>query len=251
MLDKLRLMWYKYFDANIPLYYDQIVSNYNSYYLALNGELKEKFLHRIYFSSKFIEFKPVDFEEVSEEMKIIITSALIQITFGLDNYILNKFSTLYVVPTIYYNFGSYKNLLGHVDFDEKCIVISWPSVQEGFIIPDDATNVALHELAHAIQEENRIRTMGNKFFSTYKMETWEKEGVKKLAVIQAEKNTFLKNYGGKNMLELFAVSIEAFFERPVDFKEKLPKLFKKLSVLLNQDPTRGENPILEKSGKVI
>ncbi len=245
MLDKLQLFWYKCFDSKIPANYHQIVSNYNSYYNALNSDLKEKFLQRIYYSSKFISFKPVNFEEVTEEMKIIITSALIQITFGLDNYILNKFSTLFVVPSTYYNFGSYKNLLGHVDFQQRCIVISWPSVQEGFIIPDDATNVALHELAHALQEENKIRALGNKFFHTYKMETWEREGVKKLAVIQASENTFLKSYGGKNMLELFAVSMEAFFERPQEFKENLPKLYKKMTFLLNQDPTNGNDPVFK------
>jgi len=246
MLDKFRLFWHKNFNAKRPVHYHQMVSKYNSYYNALNSDLKETFLERIHFSSKFIDFKPVDFDEVSEEMKVIITSALIQITFGLENYVLNKFSTLYVVPSTYYNFGSYKNLLGHVDFDAMCIVISWPSVQDGFIIPDDATNVALHELAHAIQEEDRIRTMGNKFFNSYKMETWENEAVKKLALIQAKENLFLKNYGGNNMLELLAVSIEAFFEKPVEFKEKLPKLFEKLAALLNQDPTKGENPILVK-----
>lgn len=244
MFNKIRQLWFKVFNVEVPPHFDPIIANYNTYYTGLNDALKKRFLNRIHYSLKFKTFKPVDFEEVTDEMKLIITSALIQITFGLENYFLEKFSTIYVVPSLYYNFGSYKNLLGHVDFQERCIVISWPSVQEGFIIPDDATNVALHELAHAIQEEDRIHAMGNKFFNSYKMEDWEKEGVKKLAVIQAKENTFLKSYGGLNMIELFAVSIEAFFEQPVQFKEKLPRLYTKMSHLLNQDPTLAEQPIL-------
>ena len=46
------------------------------------------------------------------------------------------------------------------------------------------------------------------------------------------------------MIELFAVSIESFFEQSERFKEEVPKLYKLISNLLNQDPTNKENPII-------
>lgn len=238
----LKIYWVKKFKKVNAQQYDQVLSHYSSYYNDLNTDLKNRFIERTFISNHYIKFTPNNFDEVSEEMKIIIGSALTQITFGLKQFILDTFTQIYVVPSIY-NFGEYKNLLGHVDFNEKCMVISWPSVQEGFIIPDDAINVALHEMAHAIQGDDRFRRIGKKFFDVYKLRKWEEEGVKKLALIRADQNEFLKSYGGLNMLELFAVSIEAFFEQSEMFKVKLPALYNCLVDLLNQDPTNKDNPI--------
>lgn len=242
MIERLRIYWIKSFKEINVVEYDKVLSHYSEYYNDLNPTLKKKFIERTFIANNFIKYTPNNFDKVTEEMKIIICSALTQITFGLNQYILSKFTQIYVVPSIY-NFGEYKNLLGHVDFNEKCMVISWPSVQEGFIIPDDAVNVALHEMAHAIQGDDRFRRIGKKFFNVYKLRKWEEEGVKKLALIRQNKNEFLKNYGGLNMLELFAVSIEAFFEQSEMFKVKLPALYNCLVDLLNQDPTNKSNPI--------
>ncbi len=244
MYYKLRIFWIKKFKKANAAEYHKVLSHYNSYYNDLSEPLKKRFIERTFIANNFLNYTPNNFDEVTEEMKIIICSALTQITFGLDHYILKQFSQIYVAPNIY-NFGEYKNLLGHVDFNEKCMVISWPSVLEGFIIPDDAINVALHETAHAIQGDDRFRRIGQKFLNIYKLRKWEEEGVKKLALIRANKNEFLKNYGGHNMLELFAVSIEAFFEQTEKFKLKLPALYNCLVDLLNQDPTKKSNPIIK------
>jgi len=202
------------------------------------------FRERVFLSSKFINFRAVKFDLITDEMKILITSALIQITFGLDKFVLRNFRTIMVSPNTY-SFGEYEALLGHVDHIEKIIVVSWPSVKQGFIIPDDAFNVALHELAHALQSENLSRLIYRKFFDYMTMQEWEAEAEKELFNLRNKKHNHLKPYAGQNLMELFAVCIETFFEQPVDFKAKLPKMYHVMVDLLDQDPTQGQNPLVK------
>ncbi len=231
------------FKVNVPDYVDTILNHYSPYYRNLSDSNKEKFNRRLLLAAKKLEFIPNNFPAVTNEMIVLITSALIQITFGLRNYKILRFTKIYVVP-YNYNFGEYQNLLGHVDYREQCICMSWPSVQEGFIIPDDAMNVALHEIAHALQAENRFRILFNKFFSDFHLNAWEKEGVKKLYTIRQKQNKFLNDYGGINMLEMFSVCIETFFEQPEAFQKNLPDLFNSVSALLKQNPMLKGDPRL-------
>lgn len=245
MFERLKLLWYSTQLNKIPSSYHLYLCKYSSYYNQLNPQLKKVFRERVFLSSKFINFKPVKFDLITEEMQILITSALIQITFGLEKYVLRNFKTIMVSPNTY-SYGQYEALLGHVDHKEKIIVMSWPSVQQGFIIPDDAFNVALHELAHALQSENFSRLLYNKFFDYITMQEWEVEAEKELYNLRNRKHNHLKQYGDQNLMELFAVCIETFFEQPQRFKVKLPRLYELMVDLLDQDPTLGLNPILKK-----
>ena len=231
------------FPINIPRYVEPVLMKYNSYYRALSQENQKKFRRRVMIASATLDFTPNNFPMVTHEMIVLITSALIQITFGLQNFQIDRFRKIIVVPNNY-NFLHFQNLLGHVDFEERCIVLSWPSVKEGYLIPDDAMNVALHEIAHALQEENRCRLAYNAFFDKQSMEEWEIEGVKKMVQIKQGQHSFLKDYGGINMLEMFSVCIETFFEQGEEFERRLPRLYYAVAKLLNQDPLQGEDPVM-------
>lgn len=243
MFERIRIAWYSRKLIDTPAVYHDYLSQYNDYYVNLNENLKKHFRKRIFIANKFISYKPVHFDRVTSEMQILITSALVQITFGLNKYILRKYKTILVVPNTY-KFHKYEALLGHVDHDENLIVMSWPSVKDGFIIPDDAFNVALHEIAHALQSENFNRPLYAKFFNVVRMSDWEEEAIKKLYKIRAQRHTFIRDYAGQNLLEMFAVCIEAFFEQSQLFKERVPKLYGLLVALLRQDPTKKENPFV-------
>lgn len=243
MIERLRILWHSQDLSHLSSEYHQVLTKYNEYYLKLTPDLQKTFRERVYVSSQFIDFKAVHFDLVTEEMKILITSALIQITFALDKYILRRFNTIMVVPNTY-SFREYEALLGHVDYDENLIVMSWPSVKSGFVIPDDANNVALHELAHALHRENHDRMFFADFFDSVSINQWNETGLNELYKIRAHKHGYLRDYAGKNMLELFAVSMECFFEQPDAFKKHVPGLYHIMTKLLLQDPCRCHNPIL-------
>lgn len=243
MIERLRILWHSKDLETLSSKYHNILSQYNDYYVKLNPELQRTFRERVYVSSQFITFKPVQFDRVSDEMKILITSALIQITLALDKFILRRFNTILVIPNTY-SFREFDALLGHVDYDENLIAMSWPSVKSGFIIPDDAHNVALHELAHALHRENHDRMFFADFFDAVSVNLWNDTGLTELYKIRAQRHTYLRDYAGKNMLELFAVCMECFFEQPDAFKKQVPGLYHIMTQLLKQDPSKLSNPLL-------
>lgn len=243
MIDALKIAYYSRQLNKIPDFYDQVLTQYNDYYTKLHPDLKKLFRERVFISTKLMEFKPVRFDAVTDEMQILITSALVQITFGLAKYHLSLFKIIYVTPNKY-DFGDYKSVLGHVDHLHKVIVLSWPHVQQGFIIPNDAMNVALHECAHALHGEQLSRSIFDKAFDEHEMKRWEEAGIRKVLTIRQNQNKYLSNYAGIDMFEMFAVSIEFFFEQPIEFREKLPEIYKLITDLLNQDPCLGSYPLV-------
>ncbi len=242
MIRILRIFYYSKIKLDIPPQYHLILMEYSDYYKGLSQPLKVRFLKRLVISKKFLNFQAVQFPMVTDEMSVLITSALIQMTFGLRRYVLKRFKTIFVVPNTY-SFAQYPALLGHVDHDKNVIAMSWPAIKKGYIIPDDAMNVALHELAHAIQGEHQKNLFYNKFFSRTKKIKWSKEGLLEIYRIRQNKS-YLREYAGQNLSELFAVSMECFFEQPDMFKKNVPKLYVLMAKLLNQDPVNKKYPLL-------
>jgi Mlc titration factor MtfA (ptsG expression regulator) len=242
MIERIRIAFYSLRVKAISPKYHMMLQEYNDYYAQLTPSLQSIFLKRVYISSHFIKFIPVEFTAISVKMKILITSALIQITFGLDNFILKRFKKIYVVPNTY-SFAQFPALLGHVDYANNTMALSWPSVKEGFIIPDDAMNVALHEMAHALHGENKDGLIFNRFFSEQDLEQFKMIGIEEIYKIRNKRHPYLRDYAGLNLKELFSVSIECFFEQPELFKEKVPGLYQLLVNMLKQDPCQKSNPI--------
>ena len=245
MRELLIKYWYKKFPPTIPAHYHEILNHYSDYYRNLNEVNKKKFLNRLCILLKFIRFIPKELPRVTTEMKVVIGSAIIQITFGLDYYLLKQFNTIYVLPRMYRYPGFDSPFLGHVDFKNKLIMFSWQDVQKGYMIADDAMNVALHEMAHCFDKEYKFRLLFRNLFKQDYWQQWTKEAAQKMEVIRAKQNSFLKNYAGTNMYEMFAVCVEAFFEKSDEFETYLPDLYRSMAMLLNQDPRFGENPVLE------
>ncbi|MCR9289302.1 zinc-dependent peptidase [Saprospiraceae bacterium] len=245
MRELLLSYWYKKFPPQIPTHYHRTLNIYSAYYQYLNEENQVTFQKRLFILLKFIRFIPKGLPQVTDEMKVVIGSAIIQITFGLDHYLVKEFNTIYVVPRAY-NFRDFKTpFLGHVDFTNKIVCFSWRDVKTGFFIADDAVNVALHEMAHCLEKENTFRQLFRTFFDSEKLAIWTERALEKMERIRRQENQFLKNYGGKNIHEMFAVCVEAFFEKPDEFRYYLPELFDSLRELLNQDPTIRQNPPLK------
>jgi len=219
---------------------------YSTYYQVLDPVLKEKFRLRLYHLLNKLSFGSLEFPQVTREMRVVIGSAIIKITLGLDNYLPTEFTNVVVKPRRYMYPGFGEPFLGHTDHNTKTIYFSWEDVQHGYLVPDDAVNVALHEMAHVLEAENRFHDLFTKFFDRFDWVRWAELAARKMEMIRKGSNLFLKNYGGHNMMEMFAVCIEAFFEQPVAFREQLPDIYATMVDMLNQDPAF----MIEQAGRV-
>jgi Mlc titration factor MtfA (ptsG expression regulator) len=213
--------------------FDNALSRYNPYYKSLSKACKDRFMDRVVRFMEHKHFQYVDLEP-EDNMPLLISAAAIQLTFGLEHYLLDYFENIFILKDNY-RYGMYNMPFeGHVS--EDGIYLSWNNFMKESADYTDGQNLGLHEMAHALTYVN---------FSVDDGRDWPfHDRFKEFSVIarpifdqmKAGGATFLSAYAATNYQEFWAVSVESFFERPTSFKIQLPQLYSALCTLLNQDP---------------
>ncbi len=210
------------------------------FYDMLDEEDRKKFLNRV---DSFLEEKQFMSRgklEITEEMKSLIAGAAIQLTFGLKSFTFDYFSKIIIYPESYYSKITGERHMGEAN-PMGIVVISWSDFLKGFSIPDDTYNVGLHEMAHALELENRIGQISELFNEQFYR--FKQISADEFAKLRNDEDSFLRSYAGTNREEFFAVCVEYFFEKPQEFKAQLPEVYEGLKVLLNQDPLQYMMPV--------
>jgi Mlc titration factor MtfA (ptsG expression regulator) len=119
------------------------------------------------------------------------------------------------------------------------IYFSWHDFLNGYKNDSDKINLALHELAHALYID---RFHGN---YSYEWEVWK---MRAEGILEEEQNNtekkFFRSYGKSNLNEFWAVTVEVFFEDPINFKKEYPGLYAAIANVLDQDMAlRKENAL--------
>jgi Mlc titration factor MtfA (ptsG expression regulator) len=214
-------------------FYHSIISQYLKFYNRLNLEDQRKFLFRTYLFRKAKRFHYIDIKE-SAEMPILVSAVSVQLTFGLDKYMLNYFKDIYVLQDDYH-YGFYSRpFQGHVD--HSGIYLSWDNFMKGIRGLTPNCNVGLHEMGHALAYVTFItQTEEDKHFKK-EFKNFSKVARPIFNSMQEGNKNILGDYAGTNYHEFWAVSVEIFFENPIRFRHELPELYSAISRLLRQDP---------------
>jgi MtfA peptidase len=214
-------------------FYHSIVSQNLKFYNRLNLEEQRKFLFRTFIFRKAKRFHYIEVSE-SAEMPILISATAIQLTFGLDKYLLNYFKDIYVLKDDYH-YGFYSRpFQGHVD--HSGIYLSWDNFMKGIKGMTPNCNVGLHEMGHALAYVNFItQTEEEKHFKK-EFKNFSKVARPIFEGMQRGDKNILGDYAGTNYHEFWAVSVEVFFENPIRMRHELPDLYNAMSHLLRQDP---------------
>jgi len=201
-----------------------------AYYNLLSSKNQLKFIYRMMVIRKTNQIKvDAEISHVNHDIEFMVSAAFTQITFGFTQFELKRFSKIIIYPDSFYSkmVGSHVNGL---TVGNGYIHLSWNHFLKGYQNNDDKINLALHELAHALYIDKFH------FEGTIKWFTWELEAIKVFEQIKNDSNhNFFRAYAKTNMAEFWAVSIECFFEDPVNFKKQFPILYNATSSLLKQD----------------
>ncbi|ELR68456.1 hypothetical protein C900_00377 [Fulvivirga imtechensis AK7] len=216
--------------------HQNILRKYCAYYNLLSYEDKQRFQKRVQRFMYSKQFIPRVYKEVTDEMRVLISATAIQLTFGLPQIYLTHFDKILIYPDSYYSRITWKYHVGEVNPRMGMIILSWKSFVDGYADLTDSLNVGIHEMAHAIHFENRIRNEEFDFLDRRSLSELEQITARELPKIRNEEVHFFRSYAGTNEHEFFAVALEYFFEKPVEFKKSIPDLYGTLSRLLNQDP---------------
>jgi hypothetical protein len=232
--DVFRAIYIYYHTYFIPLKKEQksVLRKFNPYYNLLSPAEQLIFDRRLkifIFHKKFI---PRQMPEVTEEMKVLISSSAIQLTFGLDFSGFTHFKNILVYPDSYYSQISKKYHNGEVNPKMKLIIVSWKHFVSGYMKHDDGRNLGLHEMAHAVKLDDRVRPL----FRVRGWELWYHLAEQHMQ--SPDRGKLFRDYAFTNYHEFFAVAVENFFERPMEFQKLKPELYEVLVYLLRQDPMK-------------
>lgn len=211
-----------------------VLQKHFPYFNRLSFPNRQKFLQRLKRFAAAKTFKIHD-EQGFKEMPILVSATAIQLSFGLDKYLLPGFPFIHIYPEEF--LGIHPNiryLEGNVS--ARHIRISWKHFLQGFQYPADGQNVGLHEMAHAYYYQNM--ELGENVDDGF-MDAFPTFNINADKVFSAEKlpgNDLYSDYALKNSQEFWAGSIELFFEKPEELKAKYRGLYDALCGLLNQDP---------------
>jgi len=207
------------------------------YYKSLSLDERKEFGYRLRYFLEDKSFQGRQRLEVTEEMKVLIGSSAIQLTFGFKPLQLVTFKRILLYPEEYYSKITKRNHKGEVN-SKGIIVFSWKDFAKGYEQSNDGYNLGLHEMAHALKLEDFIPNHESSFLNEAVLGKWQNITNVEINRIKNKENTFIRPYAATNREEFFAVCVEQFFEQPAEFNHQCPEVYNTLSQLLNQDPLR-------------
>lgn len=216
----------------------EILAKYAIHYQRLAPVEKKRF-ERI--AASFIhekEWRGVGMK-VQEEMRVMVSACAAQLLLGFPEQELAHFETIVLYPDAYRS-RTGRMHQGEVRPASGVIMISWRDLLHGYAHTQDAHNVGLHEMAHALWFENKLENGEAHFMHPELLQDWIDHADAEIERIKSGRSRLLRAYAGTNQAEFFAVAVEHFFELPKEFKQDLPELYATLSTMLNQDPARLE-----------
>ncbi len=226
-------VYFEVFPKKMPAHYKQILNRNEKYYRELSPKLQRSFESRLMKFMTGINFETREGLQMTSEMKILIGSAAIKITFGLRDYKLGLFHTIIIYPNEFYSEVSHLHLKGEANAS-GVIAFSWEDLKFGVSIPDDSINLGYHEFAHALFLEHLMNPYNNSFKDHYR--EWLVFIKNNAKLREVKKKHIFRDYAAVNEMEFFAVALENFFENPAHFKMELPRLYVLMTEMLNQDP---------------
>lgn len=230
--------YYWYYIKPIDQESQQILAQYYPYYQNLHGSLAKRFENRVVLFIRSKDFYGMGELIITQEMKVLIAAAAVQITFGFKFYQLPRFKKILVYPTVYYSEQTGKHHKGEVSPFGGIIRLSWNNFLSGFQSPNDGINLGLHEMTHAMSLENKYFGNGDAgFISRTTYQGWLQIAHPEMERIRAGKKSLFRAYAATNAEEFLSVSVEVFFEQTQAFKNYHPQLFLATCKMLNQYPT--------------
>ena len=118
------------------------------------------------------------------------------------------------------------------------VVVAWDAAKQGAKNFQDAHNVVLHEFAHQLDYEDGLYDGTPELPNRSAIRTWAKIFSAEFQELAEHGDSVLDSYGAENSAEFFAVATEAFFEKPLQLRQKHPELYEQLVLYFKQDPAK-------------
>jgi Mlc titration factor MtfA (ptsG expression regulator) len=244
MSPQIDYWWYKRNPPPLALPIQRLIDEHFLYYKNLNAELKQRFRERLALYVMGNEFiRPVNKEDstamadrnrVPEDLKAAAAAHAIQVSFGREKYMTEKFEHIIIYPHPFPS-PQYNYLHTSEIFEEDgVLLLTSDPLMIGFQTPQRFFSIGLYEYARIYKMLNPSVSYPNLVENTW----WDLEQVSGMSKAAIEKVVGLED------LDLFGVAAHHFFTFPDRMLKLMPDLYTLLSNVFNQNPVNGANPIL-------
>lgn len=230
-------VFYNLFPKKLTEGEKQIIQAHFSFYNRLKPKYKNYFEHRVVKFVKQYEFVGQDIE-VTDEMKLLIASSYVKLTFGFRDYLSKSFSKIVLYPDVYYSKQHNQHHKGEFNPRMKTVVFSWKHFKEGIEITNDNLNLGLHEFTHVIHIESRQKNNLKSVLFRENLHILFNFLENPVAKEKLVASGFLRDYAYENQFEFAAVILEHFFESPQEFRTLFPDIYTKVKQMINFNENR-------------
>jgi len=222
-----------------PVEWEGILEETFEFYPRLAPAVRQEFQNklRIFLAEK--AFFGARGLEITDEIRVIVGASAVRLILFLDLFLYESVREIVVYPDDYVHPEDGDVMLGEV-YEFGTVLLSWSAVQDGVQNPHDGTDTAIHEFAHMLDwangEFDGIPPLG----SVAEVKEWERLLGVHLASLQMDRRkqrVVLREDGGDDESEFFAVATESFFEKPKVMRQLLPDLFEALLRFYRYDPS--------------
>lgn len=223
-----------------PSHWHQLLLDNVLFYRNLTPERQTEFQKRImqFLSEVYIEGVQL---EVTDLDKILVACSAVIPVFGFTEWHYYNLSGVLLYPD-YFNedlefadTAQSRNIGGLVGTGrfENQMILSRKALYHGFSNTTDKGNTGIHEFVHLIDKmDGLVDGVPEKLLGHQYSIPWLDLIHKKMEAINDDKSD-IREYGGTNQAEFFAVASEYFFERPDLLKRKHPELYKMMEMCFN------------------
>ena len=204
------------------------------FYTKLSAKEQTYFEHRVVSFIKDKNFIGRSGLEMTDEVKVLISSTAVMLTFGFRDYYIGLIDKIFVYPDAFYSNTNRDYHKGEFNPKLKALVLSWYDFKQGYNIGDDNLNLGIHEFAHAIhfnsiKEKDVSSTLFRDSFNELTTLLSNNKSLRKELI----ESKYFRAYAFTNQFEFLAVLIEYFMETPLDFKNQFPSIYDKVKQMLN------------------
>ncbi|GAA4108787.1 zinc-dependent peptidase [Aquimarina addita] len=205
----------------------------NVLYNRLDTREKKYFKHRIVKCIDSITFVGREGLIIDDDKRMQVAMMVVQLTFGMRNYLLHYVDTVILYPTSYYSILNKTKNNGEFNPRSKVLAFSWEHFKQGNLHQNDGVNLGIHEVTHAIHYESlkSHHISFEIFHDTFlELEQYLSSVTIRNKIVSTK---ILRDYAYTDKFEFIAVLVEVFMESPEKLKQQFPKIYAYVVKMLN------------------
>lgn len=218
--------WYQKHPPKLPEPLVRLLMAKLPFFQQLSNAEKTKFCTRMamYIEANEMRKQGPDADPIPEDIKAVVAASVVQLTFGMEDYLLNKFEHIIVYPHPFPS-PQFKRWHACENFPpDGVILFSAEQLMAGFAAPQKFFHIGLYEYTKVM----KICHPGLKF------PEWGKDIWDKLAAVSNFPKEAIEKWVGLPDLDVDAVAVAHYFIFPEKFKALMPREYEGLASLLGQ-----------------